>query len=58
MVLINDKIDGIVRHVISFGAGFLVSGGYITADSVAGFVTAIMTVATVIWSIAAKKKAA
>jgi divalent metal cation (Fe/Co/Zn/Cd) transporter len=57
MVLINDKIDGLVRHAITFGAGFLVSGGYITADSVAGIVTAIMTLATVIWSVAAKKKA-
>lgn len=58
MILINPQIDGVVRSVLQFAAGFLVSGGYIQLSDVGNVVTALVTVATVIWSIASKKKAA
>lgn len=58
MTLINPQIDGLVRHILTAGAGFLVGSGYIPASSVEGVVTAVLTLATVIWSIVAKKQPA
>lgn len=56
MVLINPQIDGIARHVLTFLAGFLVSGGYITLESIPGIVTGLVTLATVVWSVLSKTK--
>ncbi len=58
MTFINPQIDGLLRHVLTAAAGFLVGSGYIPATSVEGVVTAIATLATVVWSIVSKKQPA
>lgn len=58
MTFINPQIDGLLRHILTAAAGFLVGSGYIPATSVEGVVTAVATIATVIWSIVSKKPAA
>ena len=53
----QEKILGIVRHVLTIGAGFLVAKGTIDqgqAEIVAGGLVGIIGV---VWSILAKKKA-
>ena len=49
-----ETILGIVRHGLTFAAGYLVSKGYIDAAATETIVGAIMTLATVAWSAAAK----
>jgi len=53
----KETILGFVRHVLTFGGGFAVSDGLITADDLTAIVGAIATLAGVVWSAIAKKKA-
>jgi hypothetical protein len=45
---------GIIRHILTFGGGFLVAKGYITAGDLPQIVGAGVTIAGAIWSILAK----
>lgn len=49
-----EKILGIIRHLLTFGGGFLVAKGYIDEASVGELVGAIVTVIGTVWSIVAK----
>jgi hypothetical protein len=45
------QIFGIIRHALTFGAGFIAAKGWINAGDVPQIVSAAMTLAGVLWSI-------
>ncbi|MCG8670222.1 MAG: hypothetical protein MI867_12465 [Pseudomonadales bacterium] len=58
-----DKIRGIIRHILTFGGGFLVGKGYLTEESMIALVNNIdvligsaITVWGGIWSLRDKMK--
>lgn len=44
------QISGIVRHVLTFGGGFIVAKGWISEGVMLDIVGAIITIGGVIWS--------
>ena len=53
-----EMIQGIVRHILTFGGGFLVTNGTLGQSEVEAGVGAIITLAGIVWSVLNKKKAA
>jgi hypothetical protein len=53
-----DAILGVVRHVLTFGGGFLVAKGWLDADTLTQGVAALATLIGLVWSVIAKKKTA
>lgn len=51
------QIFGVVRTILAFGAGILVSKGYIDEATGTALVGAIVTIGTAIWSVVEKKSA-
>lgn len=49
-------ITGFVRHLLTFGGGYLVTSGVATADDVNAGVGAIVTLIGLVWSFLAKSK--
>lgn len=49
-----ETILGIIRHALTFGAGYMVSKGYLDAASTETVVGAIMTLVGITWSALAK----
>ena len=47
----NDSIKSIVRHGLSFGGGFLVAKGLVTADQANELAGAVITLLGVFWSV-------
>ena len=52
-----EMIGGFVRHLLTFGGGFLVANGTLTDPDMQTAVAALVSLAGVIWSIWAKKAA-
>lgn len=52
----SEMVLAVVRHALTFGGGFLVSGGYATTDEVQGGIGAVMTVIGLVWSFYRKWK--
>jgi len=46
----------IVRHLVQFGAGVLVTQGFISADDLQGTVGAVLSMAAVAWGICKRRK--
>lgn len=46
-----EQISSILRHVLTFGGGFIVAKGWINADALPGIVGAIITVGGTIWAL-------
>jgi hypothetical protein len=53
----KDTILGIVRHVLTFGGGLLVTKGYFDDGTMQAVVGALMTIAGAVWSVVDKKTA-
>lgn len=51
-----EAIQGVVRHVLTFGGGFLVTNGAIGASDLETGVGAIVSLIGIIWSVVAKRK--
>lgn len=51
-----EMIQGIVRHILTFGGGFLVTGGFASQSDVEAGVGALVTLVGIVWSIWQKKK--
>jgi len=51
----KDTVLGIVRHVLTFGGGFLVTKGVADAGEVTELVGALAAVIGVVWSILSKR---
>lgn len=54
----KEAILGVVRHILTFGGGLLVSRGTISEPTMLEGVGAIITLAGIVWSIRQKKKLA
>ena len=52
----KQAILGIIRHILTFGGGFMTQNGIATDSEVTTGVSAAVTLVGVIWSILSKKK--
>lgn len=52
-----ESIMGVLRHILTFGGGFLVSAGALDAATLETAVGAIISLAGIAWSIFSKRKA-
>ncbi|MBI4024834.1 MAG: hypothetical protein HY360_07610 [Verrucomicrobia bacterium] len=52
----KDTILGIVRHILTFGGGFAMERGLMSADDVTATVAAVITLAGVAWSVVEKSR--
>ena len=52
----KQAILGIVRHILTFGGGFMTQNGLATGEEVTTGVSAAVTLIGVIWSVMSKKK--
>ncbi|HEU0310666.1 MAG TPA: hypothetical protein VFR36_05560 [Sphingomicrobium sp.] len=50
MTISFDKVSGLIRHVLTFGAGYLVAKGLIDETMTAEVVGAAMTLIGLVWS--------
>ena len=46
-----EQIASILRHILTFGGGFIVAKGWISAEALPGIVGAIITVGGAIWAV-------
>jgi len=53
-----EQAMGLVRHVLTFGGGFAVARGWLSAEELTALVGAGVAIAGVVWSIRQKRKAA
>lgn len=51
-------ILGLIRHVLTFGGGFLVTNGALSSSDLETAIGAIVTLIGIVWSVAAKRKPA
>lgn len=51
----KDSIFGVIRHILTFGGGFLVAKDIIPADQLDTVIGAIITLVGAVWSIADKE---
>ena len=52
----NDKISGLLRHILTFGGGYLVADGVIDEATLQEVVGAVITLTGFIWSYLSKKE--
>jgi hypothetical protein len=57
MKLTQEQVLGIVRHILTFGGGILVTKGLLDEGMVTEISGAVITLIGAIWSIVAKNKA-
>ena len=53
----KDAILGLVRHLLTFGGGFLAAEGFASADEVNTAIAALVTLIGLVWSIIDKRRA-
>jgi len=51
----QEKVLGVLRHILTFAGGFVVAKGWIDESSVQEIVGALATLVGSIWSVASKK---
>jgi len=51
----KEKIEGLVRHLLTFGGGFAVASEYITPDQLTDITAIGVAIVGVVWSFLAKK---
>ena len=44
-----ENISSILRHILTFGGGFIVAKGWISAEALPGIVGAVLTIGGVVW---------
>lgn len=49
-----DQIASVLRHILTFGGGFIVAKGWISAEALPSIVGAIITIGGAIWGIVNK----
>lgn len=52
-----DAISGIVRHILTFGGGYLVTKGVVDEATMQAAVGAVVTLGGVVWSVVSKRAA-
>jgi hypothetical protein len=58
MKLTQEQVLGIIRHILTFGGGILVTKGLLDEGMVAEISGAVITLIGAVWSIIEKSKAA
>ncbi len=53
----KEQVLGVIRHVLTFAGGFLVTKGLVDEGAVMEVVGAVTTIIGSVWSIVAKKNA-
>ncbi len=53
--IMNEKIKGIVRHVLTFAGGYLITAGILDEQMLMELVGAIITITGFAWSFISKK---
>lgn len=51
-----EQVAGLVRHVLTFGGGYLVAQGWVDEATMMEVVGAAVTILGVVWSFVAKKE--
>jgi hypothetical protein len=46
-----EQISSILRHILTFGGGFAVAKGWVSAETMTGIVGAIITIGGVVWGL-------
>ncbi len=46
-----EQISTILRHILTFGGGFVVAKGWISAEALPGVIGAVITVGGVVWGL-------
>jgi hypothetical protein len=54
----KEQVLGIVRHLLTFGGGYVVAKGYFDDATLQSVVGAVVTLAGAAWSVLAPEKAA
>ena len=54
--MFNDKITGLLRHILTFVGGYLVTAGIIDEQMLTEVVGAIITLVGFVWSWTSKKE--
>lgn len=49
-----EQISSILRHILTFGGGFVVAKGWISAEALPGIVGALLTIGGGIWAMVNK----
>lgn len=44
-----EQVSSILRHILTFGGGFIVAKGWISAEALPGVIGAIITIGGVVW---------
>ena len=52
----KEAILGIVRHILTFGGGFVAERGLASGEEVTTAVAALVTLVGIVWSVLNKKK--
>ena len=52
----QERVLGVVRHILTFAGGYAVAKGYIDEANIEAVIGAVITVVGTVWSILAKKK--
>lgn len=55
--LLKNTLLGVVRHVVTYGAGFLSANGWITGEQEQGLIGSVLFLASLVWSSLSKKRA-
>lgn len=53
-----EQMSSILRHILTFGGGFIVAKGWISAEALPGIVGAMITIGGVIWGMFNKTETA
>ena len=51
----KSTIMGLIRHVLTFGGGFMASAGWVSASNIEAGIGAVITLVGIIWSAMQKK---
>lgn len=49
-----EQISSILRHILTFGGGFIVAKGWVSAETMTGLVGAVITIGGAVWALVNK----
>lgn len=52
-----EQISSILRHILTFGGGFIVAKGWVSAETMTAIIGAIITIGGAIWAVVNKTPA-
>ena len=51
-----EQVAGLLRHLLTFGGGWMVANGWVDEQTMLEVVGAVLTIVGVVWSFMAKKE--